>query len=292
MHPLEPNEILAGLESAGFEAVYRPTESEADLDEALEGVQGLVVTAGGDGTVRAVAARLAEQEVYLTPLPMGTANNIASVLGVKGPPLEIIAGLSNPREQVIDLGLVEGMNGAYDFIESFGCGLYADTLAAYHPEEGKSIARGLRSISETIDSYEPRFYQLWLDGEDISGDYLLVEAMNTPTLGPRINLCPQADPGDGDLDVVLIHADVEPKYLQYLASLFLGELEALPTVGVQRARHLQIDRGGFPLHVDAKVLDEGASELKQMEVDAADSKLQVSLRAKALRFLLPKGETD
>ncbi len=151
MHPLEPGEILAGLESAGFEAVYRPTESEADLDEALEGVQGLVVTAGGDGTVRAVAARLAEQEVYLTPLPMGTANNIASVLGVKGPPLEIIAGLSDPREQVIDLGLVEGMNGAYDFIESFGCGLYADTLAAYHPEEGKSIARGLRSISETID---------------------------------------------------------------------------------------------------------------------------------------------
>ncbi len=116
--------------------------------------------------------------------------------------------------------------------------------------------------------------------------------MNTPTLGPRINLCPQADPGDGYLDVVLIHADVEPKYLQYLASLFLGELEALPTVGVQRARHLQIDWGGFPLHVDAKVLDEGASELKQMEVDAADSKLQVSLRAKALRFLVPKGETD
>lgn len=292
MPQLEAGEILDALKSEGFDPVYRPTESEADLDEALSGVRGLVVTAGGDGTVRSVVARLAGRDVRLTPLPMGTANNIASVLGLEGSPLEIIAGLSDAYERAFDLGKIEGPAGTHDFIEAFGCGLYADTLATYHPEEGKSVARGLRSISETVEDYQPRYYQIRLDGEDLSGDYLLVEAMNTPTLGPRINLCPQADPGDGFLDLVLIHASVEPGYLQYLVSLFLGELETLPNVGVQRGKHLEIAWGGFPVHMDAQVLQREASTLRGTRGQAERSEFQVSLRSRAVCFLLPKGESD
>src|SRR5688572_3657046 len=53
----------------------------------------VVVAAGGDGTVEDVARHLAGSGVPIGVLPMGTANNVASALGIASTPLpELVAG--------------------------------------------------------------------------------------------------------------------------------------------------------------------------------------------------------
>jgi diacylglycerol kinase family enzyme len=255
----EPETFAQALKEAGFEPIYKATSSEDDLDSILVNVQGLVVVAGGDGSVRAVATRLLGKDIPIAILPMGTANNIGRTLGISGSPLEIIAGLRDPRRCFFDVGHVRSPWGEDYFLEAFGYGLFADTLEAYEPEKGKSVIRSIQAITKTIRDFRPRHCRLVLDGKNISGNYLLVEAFNTPAMGPRLKLAPDADPGDGLLDVVRIDKAYQEGYLRFLTSMLNGEIGELPHVEVCRGRQLKIAWKGFPFHVDAEVRPERAA---------------------------------
>lgn len=250
------DDLIEALRQAGYDCVYTETDSEADLDPILADAEGLIVAAGGDGTVRAVVTRVIGQDVALAVVPLGTANNIGRTLGMEGPPLQIVAGLESPRKRPFDVGHVESPWDQRYFLEALGYGFYADTLAAYRPDEGKSILRGIDAIRETLVDYKPHACQMTLDGEDISGQYLMVEVLNTPAFGPRLKVAPDADPGDGLLEIVRIRQDFRDGWLDYLANLMTEDLEDLPSVERTRGKKLEIRWTGFPIHIDAEVRPE------------------------------------
>ncbi len=261
-----PEEMMEGLVRAGYEPVFLSTSSEEDLDTMLKGVSGLVVSAGGDGTFRAVATRLLEKDVFLTHLPLGTANNVGAALGIEGSPLEIIAGLKDPVKRHFDIGAVTAPWGRDYFIEACGFGLYADALARYDPNEGRSLLRSLSAMIETINEFESHSAQITLDGEDISGTYRMFEVMNTNRFGPWIKLAPEADPEDGLLHVVRIRPDNDESLFRYVASLVAEDLKELPNVEVNRGRCLELRlQGDFPFHVDAEIRPPGSERPKERQ---------------------------
>jgi diacylglycerol kinase family enzyme len=78
------------------------------IDRALAGPAEVVVAAGGDGTVLAVAERLVGQEKMLAILPLGTMNALARDLGL---PLELdaaIEALGSLEPRAIDVAEVNG----------------------------------------------------------------------------------------------------------------------------------------------------------------------------------------
>jgi diacylglycerol kinase (ATP) len=251
---VQPEEMIEGLREAGYQPVLLSTSSEEELDAALKGIQGLVVTAGGDGTFRAAATRLLGKKIALTHLPLGTANNVGHALGIEGKALEIIARLKDPRKDAFDVGIVTAPWGRDFFVEACGFGLYADGLATYDPNEGRSLLRSISSIIQTINEFEAHTCQITLDGEDISGTYRMFEVMNTNRFGPWIKMAPEADPGDGLLDVVRIRPDHDESLFRYVTSLVAEELAELPNVEVSRGRCVEIRwPGDFPIHVDAEI---------------------------------------
>src|SRR5215208_542829 len=251
---VKPEEMIEALRESGYEPVLKATSTEEELDTALNGIRGLVVTAGGDGTFRAAATRLLGKNVSMTHLPLGTANNIGHSLGLEGTALEIIAGLKEPRKGSFDVGIVTAPWGRDFFMEACGFGLYAEGLKIYDPNEGRSLLRSISSIIETINEFEAHFCQITLDGQDISGIYRMFEVMNTNRFGPWIKLAPDADPGDGLLDVVQIRPDSDESFFRYVRSFIAEELAELPNVEVSRGRCVEIHwSGDFPIHVDAEV---------------------------------------
>jgi diacylglycerol kinase (ATP) len=251
---VQPEEMIEGLRESGYEPVLLSTSSEEELDTRLNGISGLVVTAGGDGTFRAAATRLLGKKVSLTHLPLGTANNVGYSLGIEGQALDIIAGLKNPTKTHFDIGIVTAPWGKDFFIEACGFGLYAEGLKIYDPNEGRSLLRSISSIIQTINEFEAHFCQITLDGEDISGVYRMFEVMNTNRFGPWIKLAPDADPGDGLLDVVRIRPDNDESLFRYVASLVAEELGELSNVEVSRGRCVELRwPGNFPIHIDAEV---------------------------------------
>lgn len=273
-------DLLAALREAGFDPVHKATKSEADLEPILDEAKGLIVSAGGDGTARAIITRLIDRDIPLAILPMGTANNIAAALGIQGDPLDLIAALKTPQKFGFDLGQVLSPWGVDYFLEGAGFGFFADILTTYDPEQGKSVWRGVQAFTNTLRQGYVHESRLKLDDQELPGEFILVEALNTKAIGPRLQFAPEANPGDGWLDVVCIHASDHEGLLQYAASLLTQDLDKLETVTVSKVKELSFTWSGFPVHIDA-----------ELRPPAAWEKLMSQLPAGGMRPYLSDGET-
>lgn len=250
-------EFERALEKAGFRPVYRATKDERDLDEILPQAKGLVVVVGGDGSLRAAVKRMLAHNLTnpIAIVPNGTANNVGHTLGLDGDALDVIKGLARPRQTLFDVGRLNTTEGTHYFLEGGGFGLYAECLTRYQPEQGKSIWRGLSTLHEVLRDLAGIPTRLRLDGQEEEGEYIVLEALNTKAVGPRLQLADAADPGDGLLEVARIKADQRESVLTYMMALAQGETEQLQSVELSRVKKLEFQWSGFPLHFDAEYID-------------------------------------
>ncbi|MBK8905203.1 MAG: diacylglycerol kinase family lipid kinase [Anaerolineaceae bacterium] len=297
---LTPEDILEGLKNAGFSPVYLATKNEDDLDEILHGIDGLVVSAGGDGTAKAVATRLVgNPDAAMTILPMGTANNLNATLGVEGTPLEIIERLRNPQKHRFDLGHVSAPWGDDYFMEGAGLGFFAEVLARYEPEKGKSVTRSVKSLVEVLTQGYGQRTTVHLPQQDVTCEFLLVEILNAHAVGPRLKFAPDADPTDGLLHVVCIDGEKREGYFSYLRGLLTEEMVELPSVSVYRVPELSIEWHGFPFHIDDYVQPKGFNFRRENQEEAAnlirmfpdvpeEATIHVKVLPQALNIWLPE----
>lgn len=266
----EIENFLEVLRTVGYDPRYVPTDEEDDLDSVLAEIEGLVVTAGGDGTARAVLTRIINRDnVHFTPLPMGTANNVCRNLGIQGDPLSILQRLNSPRLCKFDMGLLRAPWGEDYFVEGAGVGFFAEVLASYDPEKGKSIMRSLESIVGILEKGFCRETVIELPDRTLKDGFLLVEILNTNAVGPRLKFAPDADPTDGLLHVVCIKESQQEGFLQYLRGLATETLHELESVEVYKVPEVTIHWHGFPIHADAKVHPPGFDYRREGREDTA-----------------------
>lgn len=232
------------------------------MERALEDPGDLVAVAGGDGTVGAIAARLVGRRVPIAVLPLGTANNISSTLGLaETAPERLIAGWAAARRTGFDSGVVQGPWGSNRFIEGIGVGLLAMAISqpdtrddvALAPLENREerITGGLRWLRERLWDYPAKELEITLDGKELSGEYILLEVMNIQHIGPSLHLAPHADPGDGLFEVVLFSAENRDELDDYIATRLEGNSRP-PRWTVPRGKHLQLQWDGSDMHIDDK----------------------------------------
>jgi len=250
------------LAREGYEARYVSSKDD-DWKRALRKPTDLVVVAGGDGTVGRVIRRMVGRGVPVTLLPSGTANNIARTFGLLDRSFEELArGWERARRIKLDLGAAEGPWGERYFTEGLGAGLFANLLARPNKNNKKKNAKGA-SPEEVVDRALRRLQDMAvhceavevaaaLDGKDISGRYLMFEAINLRYVGPNMFLAPNGRPGDGKLDVVLVTEDERPWLLEYL-NKWQKDRERHSVLPTQRGERLQIEWTGYELHIDDKL---------------------------------------
>jgi diacylglycerol kinase (ATP) len=251
---------------------------------ALAKPADLVVVAGGDGTVARVTRRMVGRGVPVTLLPSGTANNIARALGLVDRPFEsLVRGWQGARRVKLDVGVAAGPWGERYFMEGVGAGLFADLLAAASPsqEKQKGVRSGLRRLKMAAARCEAVALAAALDGQDISGRYLLLEALNLPYVGPNLHLAHDSHPGDGQFDVVLVSEAERERLLHYLDA-WQDNRERLGVLPTLRGRRLQLEWTGFPLHIDDRL--EPKPGAKASEIAGL---VEARIAADAVEFLVP-----
>ena len=247
------------IRAAGHKARYQSSK-EDKWTRALKKPCDIVAVAGGDGTVGKVARRLIGSRTPIAVLPMGTANNIANTLGLTGrTSKDLIQGWSTARCVNFDAAVTKGPWGSRHFIEGFGIGLFADSMfriengelpnpsRSNDPEE--EINAALKVLKKQLSKYPPKDMTVRLDGRDLSGDYVLLEAMNVRFIGPGLDLVPRAEINDGLLDVVFVSRDEKAK-LSRCISAHLEHKRSRIGLPIQRGRHLQVEWQGSPVHLD------------------------------------------
>jgi diacylglycerol kinase (ATP) len=256
------DEFQAMIAAAGHDVTCHSPSGDS-WDRALDDPCDFVAVAGGDGTVGAVAVRLAGRPVPIAVLPVGTANNIAQALGVADTPLEeLIAGWPTARRIGFDTGVIHGPWGSSRFIEGVGVGLVARAIieldaraeVAFGRVDGREakITSGLERLRELLENCTGNELKVSLDGRQLPGEHILMEVMNIQHIGPGLHFAPNADPGDGLLDVVLFTADHRNALGEYLSGLLEGNPQPLDWT-VHRGRHLEFLWERSDIHIDDKV---------------------------------------
>jgi diacylglycerol kinase family enzyme len=256
-----------------------PIDGGARWIEALNTAKtDLFAVAGGDGTANKVFRELAGNATPVTVIPLGTANNIADTLGLTaGSPEELIAAWPGFVLRPIDIGEAAAPWGRRQFVETVGCGLLAELFrrAEESAEPDDKVRQGLELLRYSLEVMRPGGWELELDGADLSGEFLGVEAMNIREVGPELRLAPTADPGDGLLDVVLIPEEQRDALSAYVEARLAGEAAELPALVAHRGHTLTLrPPSGVPFHVDddpwpieadgAVVVRAGAEQVKTL----------------------------
>lgn len=266
-------DLESGLDRAAaaaattFEAIWFET-SEDDAGQgvtaqALAAGADLLVVAGGDGTVRAVAERLAEADTgtELAIVPLGTGNLLARNLGV---PLNDIPGALtrafDGEARAIDMGWLEielaGGPERHAFAVMAGFGLDAHMITETDDDLKDKVGwlAYVESMGRALAASDTLEVRITADGQAHGGDSvhtLLVG--NCGTLQGGFNLLPDADPSDGELDLLLLNADGAAGWLDTMRNLVWDNgIKRLATGGKvaessDSATHLRVRSLGLEL---------------------------------------------
>ena len=199
---------------------YETTEDDPGqgaTQRALDDGVDLVFAAGGDGTVRAVAEQLAtsQSQVDLGIIPLGTGNLLARNLGLPlNDPAAAFARAFEGGARPIDLGWVESSlpegthRHAFTVMAGFGMDAHMITETDETLKDKAGWLAYVESLGRAVAASEVIDLGLAFDGgatERQQAHTLIVG--NCGSLQAGITLLPDADPGDGELDVLILHAD-------------------------------------------------------------------------------------
>ncbi len=221
-------EILQRLTQTPGTTVLETSSPEeatgAAMQAAIDGIE-LIVAAGGDGAVNAVANGLAASGAKgtLGVLPLGTANDFAFSLGIPDELEQAYSLLANGRTRPLDLVEMETVSQKRCFV-NVATGGNSDRVTASLTEEMKQTwgslcyLRGALDVLTDLTSYQAT---VSFDDEP-SFDLALwnVIVANGRTNAGRLVLAPRAKLEDGLLDVILIR-DGTVLDLASLASQFV-----------------------------------------------------------------------
>src|SRR6266480_674437 len=283
-------QLMAALAGAGHDAVYQSTK-ERGFKEALKQPTELILVAGGDGTTAKVACWLVDSGIPLSVLPLGTANNLARALGFVASPEEIIARLDGGKKRTFDVGLAYGPWGKRYLFEGAGGGLLADYVRAAREARKRNkkveklskeqeMARHSVLLRQMLHDYPARQWKIEIDGEDISGRYVLWEAMNIHSVGPALHLAPRAATKDGQFDFVCARQADYALLLEHLDARVAGKKSKSP-LPARRFHELRVVWKGSTLHLDDKLWP----EKKQSE--KSSNEIKITVKPSALIILQP-----
>jgi diacylglycerol kinase (ATP) len=246
--------ILQGLRDSGLEPQVLHTTPE-DSGEgiarraAADGAE-LVIAAGGDGTIHAVANGVTGTQSILGIIPTGTMNNLAHSLNIPDTIPAACYVVLNGKTRAIDTGRIND----HPFLEVAGAGMEA----ALYPsaEEIKrpglpSTLRGALSGLKTVFTYRDARVRIEIDGDkERIYTALQVTISNSPFYGAHLQVAPQILMDDGLLDVVVYSNFSKAEYLRHAVSISQGRRPYQPKIKHLRARSLRIT-ADKPLEIQA-----------------------------------------
>jgi diacylglycerol kinase (ATP) len=259
-------EVAERLRADGVEVDRHQTRSLEDARlaacEAARKVDA-VVAVGGDGTVGACAAGLADAapaggrspgsgeppgrspagpavRAALGVIPTGGGNDAARSLGL--PPHDPLAAaglLARLRRRPADLATVAGR--AYLNVAGAGFDSEVNRVANQRLGWAGNRPRYIGAVLAELVVGRVATFELALDGRHLRLRGWLVAVANGPSYGGGMKVAPQASLDDGLLDVVVIHEIGKLEFLRTFPKVFSGRHLEHPAVAVHRAARVDLD---------------------------------------------------
>lgn len=241
-----------------YDVTVASSTDDQGLDTALAGQQ-VVIAMGGDGSLNAVVSSLARLgrlgDVALGLIPLGTGNDFARSLGIPTVPDEAAQVIVDGHRVAVDL-IVDDAGGSIINAVHLGAGAEAAERADSWKEALGPIGYGVGALISGIDT-QPLAVQVSVDGTALpAGNGLLQVAINNGTyVGGGTPLAPQADPHDGQLDVLVSYSTGTAERLGYAKALREGTHIDRDDVITARGTTVRVHGDAFSVSADGELSD-------------------------------------
>lgn len=252
-------ELRQALGEAGLarEPLWYPVEKSRRACRSAErcvdkGVD-LLIAWGGDGTVQRCVDALvrcgAGREVPLAIVPAGTANLLATNLGVPRDVRGAVDVALRGRRRALDVGRLAGEHFAVMAGMGFDALMIRDADGGLKDRLGRAayLWTGLRNLrSRAVEA------RVTVDGEPwFAGPLSCLLLGNVGCALAGIHPFPEADPGDGRLEVGVVKADSWWEWVTVLARAAAGAPDSSPLVLTTRAEAVEVELDGkLPYQLD------------------------------------------
>jgi len=202
------------------------------------GGDGVIVVAGGDGTVRTVINAMAGADVPILIVPCGTENLLACEVGLDGKVETSIAALEHGVVRELDLGNVNDKH----FMAIVGVGFDADVVRRVHGGRVGHITACsyIWPICRTFWEYRFEPVRVEADGELVCDAPALVFVSNISRYAVGLGISPDADLGDGLLDLCIMRCDNHLQLLSHSINTVLRRPDKTGRISRQRCRKVTI----------------------------------------------------
>jgi YegS/Rv2252/BmrU family lipid kinase len=252
-------EALAVFREAGVtaEAIETTEAGEATLHarQAIDAGCDTVLACGGDGTVHEIVQSLVGTEIALGVIPLGTANALASDLGLTGTPAKVARKLLDAEPTRISVGRIHYQDQAGNpdsryFVVAAGIG--ADALVMSRMDAALKRRLGyLLYLIECFRTWATFSFPLFEAAIPANGhgagrvvDVSQLLAVRVRSFGGVLNeLAPGASLNNGNLRLLAFKTQSRLHYLKFLLAAlagrhtFNGEVELLKTPSIDCRAH-------------------------------------------------------
>jgi diacylglycerol kinase (ATP) len=275
------DEVRAALEphfpGLGADLVITESEDEAlaaTRDAVAKGYE-IVVAAGGDGTVGAVARELLGKETALGIMPLGSVMNVARMLDIPRDLEGAAAIVATGEVRTVDVGEAKGQI----FFEGGSVGLNAAVFReAQQAASGRGRYRALWAALWVLLRYRPPRMVLHLDDRLLTTRALAVAVANGPYSGLGFTVAPDAAIDDGKFDVVIFSRFSRTELIRHFVSIAFGRRRYSAKTATYRSSRVHIE-GVHPLPCRADGHDLGSTPVEYV------------VRPGALRVVAPRHDT-
>lgn len=236
--------------------------------EAAQAGADLLVAAGGDGTLHEIVNGVLSdaRRPAILPLRLGTGNDFARTLGIPREPTAAVAALHSLRRRTIDVAIVAGRG---HFVNAAGFGIDAEV-----------VRRGLRQrrarsytarLALTVVGHRPKYFELVSEGPGerprmFRGHALSISIANGSSVGGGYRIAPNADPGDGELDICIFEGMAPLRALANLWKVRWGRHLKLRGFHTWRCRRATLMGEDLTCHLDGEYQDLRQDGTVTMEV--------------------------
>lgn len=276
--------IKAGFEVKKF-AIAEPIDMDHMMSEVLlrhrQGLQGVVVAAGGDGTLNTVARYLRHTDIPMGILPLGTFNYVARVLNI---PLDLLKAA-----QVIAQGQSRAIHVAcvnqYIYLNNASLGLYPLFIQQrenYNRVLGRFPIHAYTSALEVMLRHRKELkLEVEVDGQRYRVKTPLVFFGNNQLQLKELNLKIAQQVAEGKVAGVIVAKSDKLTLFKTLWQLMRGKLEQTPDVYSFAAQQVKIysRANRLTLAIDGEIVE-------------VTTPLNISVDQHALKIMVPHAVTS